>query len=368
MYEYEYRLTASFSSQEEIDKIMSEFKNAKKYTVLYMNYFRCKDDKWEIKNRLRQVAVYYEGLWFRFVESLELAFSNWNKQQYATFYQKMGFFQNPFIIEHRNEVRSEKAKLYSFTRNNNEFGLVFEYEECLEKKKLKQLPIFPNCLKKYKKNVFPYFHKADSFPYTLKECTRKRVKHVLCRPKDALVAVKHDGVFGCIYSFKDYIYEMWEGNVRAIIPNTSIGDGIVFGAEKMDDGTVILLDVYQVQGVDVYHTHAIFLRYLPSIQNLPLHYKVQTYHKDVIPNVNTQSDGIIYHTGSDIIYKQKPIQTIDLVYENGYFITDSIKIATDENLVNGRVYECDLNFNVIKPRLDRFVGNTANQLSEVIKL
>ncbi|GFT61750.1 hypothetical protein TNCV_2563791 [Trichonephila clavipes] len=40
---------------------------------------------------------------------------------------------------------------------------------------------------------------------------------------------------------------MWEGNVQNLIKNVSIGNGIIYGAEKMKNGTVILLDVYQVR-------------------------------------------------------------------------------------------------------------------------
>ncbi|GFT33172.1 uncharacterized protein NPIL_640291 [Nephila pilipes] len=41
---------------------------------------------------------------------------------------------------------------------------------------------------------------------------------------------------------------MWERNVQNILQDVSIGNGIIYGAERMKDGTVILLDVYQVRG------------------------------------------------------------------------------------------------------------------------
>lgn len=54
------------------------------------------------------------------------------------------------------------------------------------------------------------------------------------------------------------------------------------------------------------------------------------------------------------------------MYQDGYFIVGDKKITTDKTLVDGAVYECDSLFNVIKRRPDRFTGNTALQLAEVL--
>lgn len=370
MYEYEFRLSVTFPEKKDLYAIISSFPNVKRYVVSYLKSFRFKDKKWELKTPVSQVAVYYDGLWFKFVVSKESKFSLFGVKKHKQFYETFGFYQGPLIFEYRYEIKlkSRKARLYAFERLDNRYGLVFEYEICVRKKKLKNLPIDTTVLQNFK-HLFPFFHAGMSMPYILKTPTRKRVYHTDNVPKNSLIAVKHDGKFGFIYSYRNFIYEEWEGNDNFCLENTSLGDGIVFGAEKMPNGTVYLLDVYQVRGVPALHSESILLNYLSSLK-LPNHYKIQTYYKNLegVPKESAECDGLIYHSVNDIVYKVKPVKTVDLLYENGYFKTRDKSIQTNQRLVNGRVYECDLNLQVIKERPDRFMSNTTEQLAEIMKL
>jgi hypothetical protein len=367
MFEYEYRLTVSLKNRKEMYNILSKFKNVKKTMIIYLDSFRFKNNKWEFKEVLSQICVYYFGLWFKFVESRELAFKHLSQEQYDFFYKNMGFKQSPFTFEYRHEITlSKQAKLYTFERNQ-ELGMVFEYEQCLKRKKIPAPVPNPQVLIKYN-HILKLFSNKTPMPYELKHCQRKPVYHTDVTLSNCLIAVKHDGIFGHVCSYKNCIYELWEGNTNNLLLNASIGDGIVFGAEKMSDGTVILLDVYQVRGLPVYHTESIFLEFLPQLKNLPAHYKVQTYYKDLkdVPTNVEKSDGIIFHNLNDVIYKYKPRKTIDLLYNKGYFILkNNLKVKAQVPLLDGTIYECDLQYNVIKQRTDRFTGNTVDQLAEL---
>lgn len=369
MHEYEFRLVVILPSVQYIKEFHNTFQNIKTFTIKYAKYFRCKEHKWEIKKKLDQVIMYYDGLWFKFVKSIEKPFPAWTSNEYQTFYQTIGYYQNPFTIEHRYEVQlSQNAKIYTYIKNVTECGLVFELEVQTNSKKWKS--VNTSHLADYQ-NIFYLFRNKPVAPYNLTVCSRKRVKHTLKPIPNALVTVKHDGIFGLIYSYENYIHEMWEGNQQQTLLNQSIGNGIVFGAEKMTDGSIILLDVYQVRGVPACGVETILLEYLPSLkQYLPSHYKIQNYVKNLkdLPTDCLKCDGIIYHTLNDTIYKVKEKQTIDLLYENGYFVFGENKIATTEKLVDGVVYECDLFFKVIKPRPDRFISNSMDQLHEVMKI
>ena len=368
MFEYEYRLTVSLKNKKEMYRILSKFKRlVRKTVVIYLDSFRFKEDKWEFKKVLSQKCVYFCGLWFRFVESQEIAFKHFSQEQHDSFYKKMGFKQSPFTFEYRNEIQlSKEAKLYTFERDQ-EIGMVFEYEQFLKRKKIPAPIPNPLVLRKFK-SIFKLFNNKAPMPYELKPCQRKPVYHTKVLLSNCLVAIKHDGIFGHVQSYKNCIYESWEGNTNNLLNNASIGNGLVFGAEKMNDGTVILLDVYQVRGVPVYHTDSIFLEFMPQLKNLPVNYKIQTYYKDFkdVPTNVENSDGIIFHNLNDVIYKYKPKQTIDLLYNEGYFILkNEIKVKAKEQLTNGKIYECDLEYNVIKERKDRFTGNTIEQLTEL---
>ncbi|GFU28247.1 uncharacterized protein TNCV_2136381 [Trichonephila clavipes] len=63
---------------------------------------------------------------------------------------------------------------------------------------------------------------------------------------EGVVAHKLDGTFGLVYSFPNYIKVKWEGGIHKIHKGITLEDGIVFSAEKLSNGTVVLLDVYQV--------------------------------------------------------------------------------------------------------------------------
>lgn len=366
MFEYEYRLHVRLHSIDEIRQILCQLNlNINTYTVKYVKYFRQKNSTWEIKQQRNSFAVYHLTQWFKFVESEEISFNKWSKQDYKLFYQSLVFNQQPFTIEHRYQIDfTSDAKLYGYAKNNDTFGLVFELEVQLSKHRIKNIPLYTEKLNKYEE-IFNLFSKGFDLPYELGHCQRKRVYHTRKPVKDAYVAVKHDGVFGLVLSYKNYIYEKWEGNDSKIIPNFTLGNGIVFAAEKMKDETIILLDVYEFRGLRVLNVESIFFDFLPSLK-LPMHYKVQTYKKKIEDlQFTDSSDGIIYHTLQGEVYKYKPNKTIDLLYEKGCFILDHEKIPTSQsNLKNGVVYECDLNLQVIKERPDRFVSNSREQVLE----
>lgn len=367
MFEYEYRLTVSLRNKKEMYTILSKFKNVKKTLVVYLDSYRFKNDKWEIKKVLSQNCIYFSGLWFKFVESQELAFAHWSQEQHDSFYKKMGFKQSPFTFEYRHEiVLSKQAKLYTYEREQ-ELGMVFEYETCLKRKKIPSPMPNPRVLKKFRR-IFKLFLNKTPTPYVMKQCIRKPVYHTDVKLSNCLIAVKYDGIFGHVYSYENCIYEKWEGNTNNLLKDASIGNGIVFGAERMSDGTVILLDVYQVRGVPVYHTESVLLEFIPQLKNLPPNYKIQTYYKNLkdVPTNVENSDGIIFHNLNDTIYKYKPRKTMDLLHYGGYFILkNNLKVKAKEPLLDGKVYECDLHYNVIKQRTDRFTGNTVKQLTEL---
>ena len=122
-----------------------------------------------------------------------------------------------------------------------------------------------------------------------------------------LKALKHDGIFGFLEVYTHYINEKWEDNEIRTRTNDELDPGILFAAERLIDGTVILLDVYQVEGSktwrgDVSH---ILLHYLPELNCK--NFKVQHYcTKDILLETNQKMDGIIFHSLTDKIFKYKP--------------------------------------------------------------
>lgn len=369
MFEYEYRLHVGLDSFRDMHQILLSISpNIKTLTVKFAKHFCLKKDVWEIKKKLNTYAVYYLSQWFKFVESEEKTFSVWTANEHKSFYKLISFYQYPLTIEHRYQIDlSKKSKIYGYVKNGTQFGLVFELEVKCSREKIKKLPIDLKKLKKYR-NILHVFKKGYILPYELGRCERKRVYHTLKPIQNAYAAIKHDGIFGLVYSYDNYIYEMWEGNEFKLIKNKTLGNGFVFAAEKLNDNEIILLDVYQVRGYKVLHLESVFFDFLPNLA-LPPHYKVQTYFKDYKKlETSDKSDGIIFHTKRDKIFKFKPIKTIDLLYENGYFLVNDLKIPTSERLINGVVYECNSNFKVIKERPDRFISNTLKQINEVVPL
>lgn len=369
MYEYEFRLIITLPDLNSVLELLNQPTN--NYIVKYIKHFRCKGDSWEFKKKLREIMIYHfkTDNWIKFVESKEIPFHKWKKKYYTEFKQHLAFKQNIFDIEYRYEIQiDEHAKLYGYNKNSREFGLVFELEVCNDETRQNKLPIDIDRLNPYEESL-KLFDNQTPPAYTLHKCTRKQVLNTNAELKDSLKAIKHDGIFGHVYSYKDYIYEEWEDGEQYVFHDQTLGNGFVYGAERMTN-SVILLYVAQVRGLGVYNVFDILLEYLKTITaNAPTRYSIQHYHEklEYIKDCGNL-EGVIYHTKEDKIYKVKKKHTLDLLYENGFFVTkEGLIQCCENNLENGMVYECDLNYNVIKPRPDRFLSNTPNQIKQILK-
>lgn len=369
-YEYEYRLEILISNSECLKALLQKFPEKTYYIVKYAKCFRSKNGgPWEMKKKLRQTMVYHPESfnWLKFVESKEIPFNRWKVENYKQFKIHVAFRQHTFEIEHRWEIKlDEKAKLYGYKKKNSEFGFVFELEVCNNLIRCQNLPISICDLNQYA-DILTLFCNQTPLPYILHKCRRKSVKTTNKEIKNSLKALKFDGIFGHVYSYKTYIFEQWEDGRQNLIENQSLGDGFVYGAERLED-QIILLYVVQVRGVGVYNVYDILLNYLKTIPT-DSRYNVQIYYPGKIPpKLDLRSDGIIYHTQRDKIFKLKPKNTIDLLYENGFFVTkEGLIQCCERHLENGTVYECDLDFTVIRPRYDRFVSNSPEQLKRIFR-
>lgn len=368
MYEYEFRLIIILPDLKSVLELLNQ--PTHNYIVKYIKHFRCKDS-WEFKKKLREFMVYHSKTdnWLKFVESKEIPFHQWKRKYYKEFKEHLAFKQNIFDIEYRYEIQiDENAKLYGYNKKYTEFGLVFELEMCNKETRCRKLPIDVDKLNPYEETL-KLFYKRTPPAYTLYKCIRKPVLNTNVEIKDALKAIKHDGIFGHVYSYKDYIYEEWEDGEQNLFRDQTLGDGFVYGAEKLNN-MVILLYVAQVRGLEVLNVFDILLKYLMTISaNAPTRYKVQYYY-DKLEHIKDDGtlEGVIYHTKENKIYKMKKKHTIDLLYENGFFVTkDGLIQCCENNLENGIVYECDLDYKVIKPRYDRFLSNTPNQIKQILK-
>lgn len=460
MIELEYRLFLKCSNYGALLKtFIKRFKisDVKTYTIYYIKpYFRFKHNTLEVKQTISNTTLYHDGLWFKFCASEEIPFEKWSKHMSLKFLENAGQFSNPFSIEYRTELSFPEAnhlKVYGFQKNNLS-GVMFEFE----------LDPYPNKddtttiaietiqsiihetkdrLYQYK-DIYQYFREEEeffsssssttttTFPYIgLKDCSRKPVlpidsKNLLDQLSSSsssssltdcnnfLVAQKHDGIFGFVYSFANEIREVWEDNQFRLFRGKSLGDGFVFGAEKMSDKVVILLDVYQVRGSPVVCTKNLLLEFLPRLAHRYPRYRVQTYFLSTdiatcpfssycdsllssssstkgkgVPeekksshnksssrnnNNNVVVDGLIFHdTKNDKIYKLKSKQTLDLVHFDGYFIfpnNEKKKISREYlPLKNGVVYECAVRpfLKPLRERVDRFVGNSKKQMANILE-
>lgn len=350
-------------------------------TVYYMKpHFRFRNGKFETKQIESTHAVYHDGLWFRWVHSIETRHAFWSKETDFRFLHTLGNYQNPLTVESRHVITlDEHAQLYTFQHSYRSFRLVFEWEYGMFSKPQKQFdPVqLLAALDPYKGLLDP-FKKYPPPPYTLnEEMTRRSVTCVESIPEgDPYVyAHKLDGVFGLVFSYPDKIKEKWEGYECKVRRDVSLGDGFVFAAERLEGGDVHLLDVYQVRGHDTMRwcRREILLDFLPTLKDVVEGYSVQTYGLNVTslaPNPTVKTDGIIIHdVVQDTIFKWKTNHTIDLVYNRGYFLLPVGRIKCKKTgLEDGCVYELDTkDGSIVRKRSDRFKGNTAKQLLNVLK-
>ncbi|GFT22697.1 uncharacterized protein TNCV_833201 [Trichonephila clavipes] len=173
--------------------------------------------------------------------------------------------------------------------------------------------------------VYEYFRSFSPPPYHINETLSR--KPVTCvanfQGLEGVVAHKLDGTFGLVYSFPNYIKEKWEGGIHKIHKGITLGDGIVFSAEKLSNGTVVLLDVYQVRGFPTvqWNREIVLTNFLQHL-SLPEGYETQKYYHRIedLPMIRNETDGYIIHdTKTDKIVKVKHTHSLDVVYMDGFF-------------------------------------------------
>lgn len=418
MYEYEFRITVPCDARDFDSFVQDAFHFLKGDSRLFVArtrrifyikpHFRLKEpNTLEWKQILSTRTIYHDKLWFKFVESEEIAFSSWSKRTTVQFLERAGHTSHPVLVEFRHELTSDifpSIKLYGYRKFENmrpRYGVAFEFEVgCFEDRHSTDLAAHQQ-LSLYKR--FYGFLKHRSFPpspFILPPSfggnfsgdpsgddglARKpvvplhvsRARKLLSSGSVILVAPKHDGVFGFVHSRADMVREVWEDNLRRVHRNATLGIDLVFGAERMSDGSVILLDVYRVAGSPVRTTESLLTEFLPNL-TLPNHlnYSVQTYRRVQalhIEDKKENQDGIVLHDlTADRIYKLKQKHTVDLVhFDNTYMLPNGEKTKVPEAfkncLRNGSVYECTMDtFTPLRRRDDRFVGNSAEQWSSAV--
>ncbi|GFQ76327.1 uncharacterized protein TNCT_200001 [Trichonephila clavata] len=300
------------------------------------------------------------------------------------FLDAAGNFQCPF----RNETRhvwtlDNQAQVYTFAHPDGTYRLVFEREYGVFSKPIKKFDtesLLENLGKYWQ--VYEYFRSFSSPPYRINETFSR--KPVTCvanfQGLKGVFAHKLDGTFGLVYSFPEYIKEKWEGGIHKIHKGISLGDGIVFSAEKLSNGTVVLLDVYQVRGFPTaqWNREIVLMNFLQHL-SLPEGYETQKYCQRVedLPMIRYETDGyIIHNTTTDKIVKVKHTHSLDVVYMDGFFWLPGKEKpglyrrfkALEKGLQNGHVYEVSVkNGNVLRERKDRFIGNTWKQIENILE-
>lgn len=374
-HEYEFRLVVQHH-----EPFHLPFPNIKTQRVVYIKpHFRFKNGILERKTVLKTEMVLHDKLWFKWVHSIESPYERWNERTHKKFLEAVGNFQCPFHVETRQVVTlDDHAQLYTFKAADGMYHMVFEWEYGTFPKQLTSLPThwLLECLGKYRE-VYRTFSQFSNPSYRINDSmTRKTVKCIpeLFYSDHYVVAQKWDGIFGFVYSFPNYLIERWEGGLRRKRLNMTLGDGIVYSAEKLEN-VVVLLDVYQVRGHPVasWNRQSVLLDYLPSLK-LPEGYRAQRYYNSAfeLPKADLRTDGYIMHNvEQDTIFKVKQMHTLDVVYKDGHFHMpeNSFECLEDEStMVAGHVYEVSLtDGRVVRKRMDRMTGNTLQQIRNIFE-
>ena len=348
-------------------------------------HFRYKRRVLETKMVYATQAVYFESLWFRWVHSVEVPFRLWSVTTHAKFVHTIQNFACPFWTETRQHVQlDDRAQVYTFRHRDGLYRLVFEWEYGTFEQPLETVPTDALLahLGRYR-HVFRPFSAYDPPPYKLNESLLVRKPVTYLAPLDAaaadsVVAHKLDGVFGFVSSYADRIECKWEDETQQVVAGVTLGDGIVFAAEKLDDARV-LLDVYQVRGhaTTPWCRRSILRHFLPGL-TLPDGFRIQEYRETVhqLPDPSLKTDGYIGHnTVTDHIVKMKRSHSLDVVYMDGYFVLPSQDGRTKRQfvcldrggMVNGHVYEVSIDTGrVMRRRTDRWTGNTWQQIENIL--
>ncbi|GFR11018.1 uncharacterized protein TNCT_33701 [Trichonephila clavata] len=217
MHEYEFRYVVQDSTPFFLQDIFPECTVKVQHVWYVKPHFRYKNKRLETKHIISTEAVFYDGLWFKWVHSLEwngfIPHVSWSSLTDKNFLDVGGNFQCPF----RNETRhvwtlDNQAQVYTFAHPDGTYRLVFEWEYGVFSKPIKNLDtesLLENLGKYWK--VYEYFRSFSSPPYRLNETFSR--KPVTCvanfQGVEGVVAHKLDGTFGLVYSFPDYIKEKW---------------------------------------------------------------------------------------------------------------------------------------------------------------
>lgn len=375
MHEYEFRFVVENTTP--FLPLLREYPFQTQVVYYVKPHFRFLNGKFETKRKESTQAVYHDGIWFKWVHSVETPYAAWSENTCLTFLHNIGNFQQPVKIETRNVfVIDEKAKLYTFKQDCYRLILEYEYGVFAEPVARFDPSVLLGALNQYKR--FYDFMKRFSLPaYTLDETLYRRpvtCTKTILEGEQYLYAHKLDGTFGLVYSYDDRIKEKWEGYECVVRQHVSLGDGLVFAAEKLEGGQVCLLDVYQVRGYETaeWCRKNILTQFLPAL-NLIEGYFVQTYVSDRIllnPTPALPVDGLIIHdVKEDVVYKYKTCHSLDLVYYRGYFYLHNGRIKCNvKGLEEGSVYEINVrDGSIIRKRTDRFKGNTAAQVENVLE-
>lgn len=372
MHEYEFRLVVQHSSS--FAPVFRDLGYSTRKKVVYYAkpHFRFKNGTWEMKRVESTHFVYHDGVWFKWVHSVETPYVKWKESTHKSFLHETGNFQNPFTEEIRDYVQiDDRAQLYAF-RFGLDYKLVFEWEYGTFQKKLENFKPVLESLNEYKR-VYDALSLFSTPSYEPNETVfRKPVACVQEIPdgNQYLYAHKMDGIFGLVYSYPDRVKEKWEGYECVVRRHQTLGNGYVFAAEKMENGEIVLLDVYRVRGFDTESRRGILLDFLPQVKLIE-GYFVQKYvsDKNFLGSTPFKTDGVIIHdVEQDVVFKYKINHSVDLVYFEGYFQLPNGRIkCLEKNLENGRVYEVSTaDGRVVRRRFDRFKGNTAKQLESVL--
>ena len=373
MHEYEFRLVVQHSSSFEPFFQKFGYLTQKKVVLYVKPHFRFKNNAWETKRIESISSVYHDNLWFKWVHSIETPYRHWNQSTCENFLHQVGNFQDPFTVETRQFVQIDsQAQLYSF-KSGLHYKLIFEWEYGTFKKPLKNAKATTRSLYKYK-HIYDAMKQYSVPSYELNENpVRKTVTCVseILEGDQYLYAHKLDGIFGLVYSYSNRVKEKWENYECKTHSDTTLGDGFVFAAEKLESGEVFLLDVYQVRGHDTvsWCRRDILLNFLPQLK-LIKGYFIQKYvlNKNDLVHPSFKTDGIIIHdVEKDTIYKYKTNHSVDLVYFKNYFHLPNGRIkCLEKDLEDGCVYEISIaNGRVVRKRTDRFKGNSVTQLDNV---
>ena len=367
------------------------------HTVLYATpHVRYRRRRLEVKTILDTRMVYYKSFWFKWVHSLETPYTQWSPVQHDKFLEGLQTKTNYFEKQTRQQIDLDRhARLYTFKHVDGFYRLIFEWEygswpTPLPHHHIPLNDLLVHHVSRYW-NIFKKFKPFPVPPYTLKECVIRKSVTYRRASDHCLVAHKWDGIFGIVYSYADYIKAKWEDGMQERRHGLTLGDGLVFAAEKTDHG-IVLLDVYQVYGFPTASEcrQSILMECLTQLELPPdgdIHVQQYRATQDALPVTRFQRDGIIRHDlCNDTISKVKTKHSLDVVYMDGFFWLPAHpkggkrRFACLENsssppsgvlppppLVNGHVYEvCIESGRVVRERSDRLTGNTCQQIDAIL--